>query len=91
MEGKRYEIYQTNPIKVIYEGSLSSAVYFYNTKQKEYFEQNHTLGMRVTNSYHWQWVDEYMYKFYGFIGVNPATKEEYFSRTLIIPITICIK
>ena len=85
MSQKRYEVYQTNPIKAKYEGPLASAIAFYNATKDKYFKENHTLGIRVLNSYHWQWVEEFMYKYYGFTGINPETMVEYFVPDLDHP------
>ena len=76
MEKKRYEVFQTNPFVVGFEGTRKGAFAFYNVVKQQCFEQNQTAGIRVLNSYHWEWVG--MYRYFGYTGVNPENGKEFF-------------
>lgn len=71
-------MYQTNPMRVLYEGPIIGAKGFYDVKKEECFVNNRTLGIRISNSYHFEWPEEMAFKAYGFTGVNPETGAEYF-------------
>lgn len=65
---KRIEVFATNPFRVLYEGPLATAKAFYDANKEYFHRQNRTLGTRITNSYHFEWV--FSYKAYGYTGVN---------------------
>lgn len=73
---KKVEVFSTNPIKVLYEGSFIGAKAVYETYKEEYLEKNQTLGVRVLNSYHWEWVG--FQRFFGYTGINPENGTEHF-------------